>query len=560
MEQWQDAASKQVKLLTNRLNELLSKGLVWLNSEFGVDLGLKPELIPPWMILLAACIGLVLLVALWASVCRSVFRRRPNLTAVDDGIEAKRGVSKGVKAEEPKKKKKKTEKARILNQFTVHLCPVRQPCCQASWQANAEKAQPNGRVVAESQEEAIEEEGIVPHHQAPPPEVKIEKVAETKKSKKKAKQAVKETKPTTADGKEPEEGTWETKVSNKEKREQRKKDKSSSDGSASPGGGDTPIGTPLEQPKDAPSVPSTAATQKKKKGNVAKMKAEKGESVVPQESWPVPTADLNLVGLGVGPAHGSSADHSSDWNAPSEPWGNYEEPTPEPPQAQEQTAPEPAKINLIGAAVSQLGAGSQLNIMEVSRTFLDEDDEDEDKDKGDATTDGGAKAKKKKKKKKKTAEDGAAGQPEEPAKELPPTGSVKKQSPAQESLAAVQPVRAAAVEIPKKREEFSRLARSFPTELKTAHLFTPFEQIKGERPVKEAVSQKLPVTQVPHKSADGEPTAKQNNLPAPVQQSKNITVTLNTESLSRSRLKHLETAEESQAPKPAKKKKARRET
>ncbi|KAM9724494.1 protein LYRIC-like [Menidia menidia] len=530
MEQWQDAASKQVKLLTNRLNELLSKGLVWLNSEFGVDLGLKPELIPPWMILLAACIGLVLLVALWASVCRSVFRRRPNLTAVDDGIEAKRGVSKGVKAEEPKKKKKKTEK----------------------------KAQPNGRVVAESQEEAIEEEGIVPHHQAPPPEVKIEKVAETKKSKKKAKQAVKETKPTTADGKEPEEGTWETKVSNKEKREQRKKDKSSSDGSASPGGGDTPIGTPLEQPKDAPSVPSTAATQKKKKGNVAKMKAEKGESVVPQansaagvevvpaatdvpvkapahsaapkttswttsrqpaplwrptidESWPVPTADLNLVGLGVGPAqtppvndlswlsqprvddewsglNGSSADHSSDWNAPSEPWGNYEEPTPEPPQAQEQTAPEPAKINLIGAA---------------------EDDEDEDKDKGDATTDGGAKAKKKKKKKKKTAEDGAAGQPEEPAKELPPTGSVKKQSPAQESLAAVQPVRAAAVEI------------------------------KGERPVKEAVSQKLPVTQVPHKSADGEPTAKQNNLPAPVQQ---------------------KTAEESQAPKPAKKKKARRET
>ena len=59
-------------------------------------------------------------------------------------------------------------------------------------------------------------------------------------------------------------GTWETKVSNKEKREQRKKDKGSSDGSASPGGGDTPVSYSPEQPK-APSAP-VPANQKKKKG------------------------------------------------------------------------------------------------------------------------------------------------------------------------------------------------------------------------------------------------------------------------------------------------------
>lgn len=116
MEQWQDAASQQVKLLTNRLNELLSKGLEFLRSELGVDLGLKPELIPPWMILLAACTGLVLMVALWASVCRGLFKKRPVVSAVDDGIEVKRATSKPVKVEEPKKKKKKAEKVRKLNQ------------------------------------------------------------------------------------------------------------------------------------------------------------------------------------------------------------------------------------------------------------------------------------------------------------------------------------------------------------------------------------------------------------------------------------------------------------
>ncbi|XP_078109896.1 protein LYRIC [Sander vitreus] len=533
MEQWQDAASQQVKLLTNRMNELLSRGLGLLRSELGVDLGLKPELIPPWVILLAACSGLVLMVALWASACRSLFKKRPAVCPVDDGIEVKRGLGKPGKSEEPKKKKKKAEK----------------------------KAQPNGRAVAEPQEEAIVSEETVPHHQPPPPEVKAEKIAELKKSKKKAKQAVKETKAVTADGKEPEEGTWETKVSNKEKREQRKKDKGSSDGSASPGGGSTPVSAPPEQPKASAAPPS--ASQKKKKGESAKVKPDKVEAVVSlvnssevvaagvtdmavkvpaptvasktvpwttsrepaslwraeiDESWTVidrgmPTTELNLVsltGLGVGTAaepqpvselpwlsqprgddewsglNGGSVDPSSDWNAPSEAWGNYEEPTPEPPPASEQPLPEPAKVNLlIGAA----------------------DDEDDEKDKGETAADGAAKTKKKKKKKKKAAEEGGiSGQGDEPEKEAPPAASVKKQ---ENAAAAVQPVRAAAV------------------------------QARVEQPVKDNISQKPPVTQVPQKPTDGEPTAKQNNLSAPTQQKK---------------------PEESQAPKPAKKKKARRET
>uniref|UniRef100_A0A1A7Y9E7 Metadherin b n=1 Tax=Iconisemion striatum TaxID=60296 RepID=A0A1A7Y9E7_9TELE len=535
MEQWQEAASQQLELLTIRLNEALSKGLVWLRSEFGVDLGLKPELIPPWAIFCAACTGVLLLVVLWASICRAVFKKRVVVSTSDDNVDGKRVTSKPAKTEEPKKKKKKAEK----------------------------KAQPNGRAIAEPQEEAIVSEELVPHHHTPP-EVKTEKASEIKKSKKKVKQAVKETKTVIGDGKEPEEGTWETKVSNKEKREQRKKDKSSSDGSASLGGGNSPVSTPPEKPKASASPPAPAS-QKKKKGESAHVKAEKLEAVLSlansseaaevvaaatgmsvkvtpnavapkmtswstqrqpapllrtgiDDSWtlierPISSSDLVVGPLprrGVGSAppqpvgellwlgqtraddewsglNGGSADPSSDWDAPSEAWGNYEEPSPEPPVAQP-PLPQLNKVNLIGAA----------------------EDEDDDKEKGDATTDGAAKSKKKKKKKKKSAEEGGtAGQVEEPVKEMPPAASGKKQPPAQENTAAVQPVRAAAVEA------------------------------RGERQVKDIIPQKPSVTQVPQKPTDGEPTAKQNNFPAPTAQKK---------------------PEENQASKPAKKKKARRET
>lgn len=120
MEQWRDAASQQVKLLTDRLNGLLSKGLGMVSSELGVDLGLKPELFPPWVILLAACSGLVLMVALWASVCRSTFKKRPARIAEDDGIDLKRSVTKPIKSEEPKKKRRKTDKVCSSSHRSFH--------------------------------------------------------------------------------------------------------------------------------------------------------------------------------------------------------------------------------------------------------------------------------------------------------------------------------------------------------------------------------------------------------------------------------------------------------
>ncbi|XP_035020298.1 protein LYRIC isoform X2 [Hippoglossus stenolepis] len=467
MEQWQDAASRQVELLTHRLNELLSRGLELLRTELGVDLGLKPDLIPPWVILLAACTGLVLMVALWASVCRGLFKKRPAHSHVDDGIEVTRDVSKPMKPEDPKKKKKKAEK----------------------------KAQSNGRAVSEPQEEEedIVSEEKVPHHQPPAPGVKAEKVAEVKKSKKKAKQAVR----VPADGKEPEEGES-TKVKTEKVRAVVSQVNSREVAAETAGVTDMAVNAPAH-------VPQKSGPWTTNREPVSHWRAEIDESwTVIDRGMPATELKLSFTGLGVGAAephavsdlpwlsqprvdegwsglNGGSVDPSSDWNAPSEAWGNFEEPTPEPAPAQEQSLPEPVK-----------------------------DDDEDEKDKGEAASDGAAKTKKKKKKKKKAGEEGGAtDQGEEPEKEAAPAASVKKQPPLQENPAAIQPVKAAAAEA------------------------------RVERPVKDKISPKPPVTQVPQKPTDGETTAKQNSLPAPAQQKK---------------------PEESQASKPAKKKKARRET
>ncbi len=69
------------------------------------------------------------MVALWASACRALFKKRPALSPVDDGAEIKRGVGKPVKSEEPKKKKKKAEKVAHVNETNLHPFLAWQPYC-----------------------------------------------------------------------------------------------------------------------------------------------------------------------------------------------------------------------------------------------------------------------------------------------------------------------------------------------------------------------------------------------------------------------------------------------
>ncbi|ROL41347.1 Protein LYRIC [Anabarilius grahami] len=222
---WQEIASQHVEQITGYVRETLSTGLVYLKSELGIDLGLNPDLCAPWLLLLTAWVGLVFMLILWVSVCRG-FSKRLSGTEKGDTVE-KTGAAQPVKtADEPKRRNRKK---------------------------NAEKkAQRNGLAV-EPQEDAKVLDG------QELPEGKTDKA---KKNKKKPKPPAKEKKSSVSvDGKEPDEGTWETKVSNREKRQQRRKDKPPGDGSGSPvaTAALTAFST-MEQVQTTPEEPETTIT------------------------------------------------------------------------------------------------------------------------------------------------------------------------------------------------------------------------------------------------------------------------------------------------------------
>lgn len=123
------------------------------------------------------------------------------------------------------------------------------------------KGQSNGQPVTVSQGEVKETEAV----SSLPLQIKTQKVHETlapaqvKKNKKKAKAAeVKPVQHVSTSEKELDDGAWETKVSNREKRQQRRKDKSSED-SGSPGG--------VEAPKTHVEAPAASLSTRKNRGN-----------------------------------------------------------------------------------------------------------------------------------------------------------------------------------------------------------------------------------------------------------------------------------------------------
>lgn len=243
-------ALEKAELLSSRLRELVSSGQGLVRTQFGVDLGLKPELYPSWLVLSAAAgslLLLLLLVASWAAVCggggsgggggeRLVRKKRASLVNQDGDETGKASfINQSVKQEEPKKRNRK--------------------------KAGEKKTQSNGQPLVVAQEEV--KETVAASKTAP--QIKAEKVNEVKapvqikKTKKKPKTDVKPVPVlSTSEGKEPDDGAWETKVSNREKRQQRRKDKGSED-SGSPGS--------VEASKPHAEKPAVPVTNKKKRGN-----------------------------------------------------------------------------------------------------------------------------------------------------------------------------------------------------------------------------------------------------------------------------------------------------
>uniref|UniRef100_A0A5F7Z912 Metadherin n=1 Tax=Macaca mulatta TaxID=9544 RepID=A0A5F7Z912_MACMU len=170
---WQDELAQQAEEGSARLREMLSVGLGFLRTELGLDLGLEPKRYPGWVILVGTgALGLLLLFLLgygWAAACagarkkrRSPPRKREEAAAAPAAAPDDLALLKNLRSEEQKKKNRK----------------------------------------------------------------KLSEKPKSKKNKKKSKSDAKAVQNSSRhDGKEVDEGAWETKISHREKRQQRKRDK-----------------------------------------------------------------------------------------------------------------------------------------------------------------------------------------------------------------------------------------------------------------------------------------------------------------------------------------------
>lgn len=114
---------EKAELLSARLKELVYSGQGFVQTQFGVDLGLKPELYPTWVVLSTAAVGLLLLLAVsWAAVCGKKKRGSPSNRVCGEGEPGRADpIIKSVKLEEHTKrsKKKASEKVTSLLKITV---------------------------------------------------------------------------------------------------------------------------------------------------------------------------------------------------------------------------------------------------------------------------------------------------------------------------------------------------------------------------------------------------------------------------------------------------------
>ncbi|XP_008573433.1 PREDICTED: protein LYRIC isoform X4 [Galeopterus variegatus] len=422
---WQDELAQQAEEGSARLREMLSVGLGFLRTELGLDLGLEPKRYPGWVILVGTgALGLLLLFLLvygWAAACagarkkrRSPPRKREEAAAAPAPAPDDLALLKNLRSEEQKRKNRKKL---------------------------PEKPKPNGRTVEVAEDEVVRTPRSTTAKQPPETDKKNEK---SKKNKKKSKSDAKAVQNSSRhDGKEVDEGAWETKISHREKRQQRKRDKVLTDSgsldSTIPGIENT-ITVTTEQLTTA----SFPVGSKKNKGDsqlnvqVSNFKSGKGDSTLQVSSglnenltvngggwneksiklssqinageekwnsvspasagkrktepsaWSQDTGDANANGKDWGRSWSdrsifsgidglSSADPSSDWNAPAEEWGNWVD-------------------------------EERASLLKSREPVADDQKvSDDDKEKGEGTLPTG-KSKKKKKKKKKQGEDNPLGQ------------------------------------------------------------------------------------------------------------------------------------------------------
>ncbi|XP_041045740.1 protein LYRIC-like isoform X1 [Carcharodon carcharias] len=219
---WHDVLADQAELLLGRLEDGVWAGLGLLRTRLGLDLGLEPWLKrqPPGSAGLALVLLLLLLLllppVLWALGRRLLFPRKrpssPQQQQQQQQAGGRRGGSGGARNRE--KTPGDVQQQRIEEQKRRN-----------KRKEKPKKSQPNGRAGSEP----LEEEILHPFEKLIVKQLDTEKKTEkTKKNKKKPKAEMKQLQDEPqnwAEGKETDEGAWETKISSREKRQQRRRDK-----------------------------------------------------------------------------------------------------------------------------------------------------------------------------------------------------------------------------------------------------------------------------------------------------------------------------------------------
>ncbi|XP_014467093.2 protein LYRIC isoform X2 [Alligator mississippiensis] len=283
---WQEALAQQAEAASARVRDALSLGLGLLRTELGLELGLEPQRLPTWLALLVpAALGLLLLTALLrAAASRRKQPRGPadrdevaalGLAGGGPGKEAAAAAGGGaaaglalLKGDEQKKRSKKRPAEKV--------------------------ARPNGRSLLEVSEDEIIQAARKENLKLP---LDAEKKNEKSKKKKKSKGDSKTVQDLSrVDGKEVDEGAWETKISNREKRQQRKRDKVLTDtGSVEsnlPG-----LDVVTISPEQLIPTPSLPVGLRKNKGDtllnvqVSSSKPAKGDSAIQQGLSENPTVN-----------------------------------------------------------------------------------------------------------------------------------------------------------------------------------------------------------------------------------------------------------------------------
>nr|XP_060631624.1 protein LYRIC isoform X1 [Anolis sagrei ordinatus] len=236
---WPESVARQAEEVSARLREALSAGAGLLRTELGLELppALEPQRLPGWLLLLATSLLplLLLLALLWGLRCGrggSARRRRLRRNTAEEEEEDEEEEDDDDE-EEDEEEAAETPKAR--GGGGPHKgAPVTGPAgllqkAEEQKKRNKKKApEKAGRLNGQPAHEVSEEEIMqtVRRENLKQPSDVEKKTEKSKKNKKKQRGDAKTVQDQSrADGKEADEGAWETKISNREKRQQRKRDK-----------------------------------------------------------------------------------------------------------------------------------------------------------------------------------------------------------------------------------------------------------------------------------------------------------------------------------------------